>query len=160
MSAKNAPHPPRCSWHNAANVMYVDQPVGTGLSFTTKDNYADNDEQVRPASTSASTFASRVPSIKVGGAHVESSLQQQCLPFRCLAPTPPFPPTRAACVLFRRSPWHSGAHKPCARLCQKPCALSIGKLGPRGQLGGKELPSWQTSFPRRPLASWILITRF
>lgn len=35
-----------CSWHKAANVMYVDQPVGTGLSFTTKDNYADNDLEV------------------------------------------------------------------------------------------------------------------
>lgn len=34
------------SWHNAANVMYVDQPVGTGLSFTTKANYADNDLEV------------------------------------------------------------------------------------------------------------------
>lgn len=37
------------SWHNVANVMYVDQPVGTGLSFTTSDNYADNDLQVRCA---------------------------------------------------------------------------------------------------------------
>lgn len=35
-----------CSWHNAANVMYVDQPVGTGLSFTTKANYADDDLEV------------------------------------------------------------------------------------------------------------------
>lgn len=51
--------PLRCSWHNAANVMYVDQPAGTGLSFTTKDNYADNDQQVRSASTSM--FARRVP---------------------------------------------------------------------------------------------------
>lgn len=34
------------SWHKAANVMYVDQPVGTGLSFTTKGNYADNDLEV------------------------------------------------------------------------------------------------------------------
>lgn len=39
----------RCSWHNLANVMYVDQPVGTGLSFTTRGNYADNDLQVRCA---------------------------------------------------------------------------------------------------------------
>ncbi|CAN0430791.1 unnamed protein product, partial [Ectocarpus sp. 13 AM-2016] len=35
------------SWHNVANVLYVDQPVGTGLSFTTNGNYADNDLQVR-----------------------------------------------------------------------------------------------------------------
>lgn len=34
------------SWHNAANVLYVDQPVGTGLSFTTDSNYANNDLQV------------------------------------------------------------------------------------------------------------------
>ncbi|CAN0181332.1 unnamed protein product [Laminaria digitata] len=34
------------SWHNVANIMYVDQPVGTGLSFTTSDNYADNDIEV------------------------------------------------------------------------------------------------------------------
>lgn len=34
------------SWHEAANVMYVDQPVGTGLSFTTKANYADNESEV------------------------------------------------------------------------------------------------------------------
>ena len=34
------------SWHNVANVMYVDQPVGTGLSFTTSDSYANNDVQV------------------------------------------------------------------------------------------------------------------
>lgn len=34
------------SWHNAANVLYVDQPLGTGLSFTTDSNYANNDLQV------------------------------------------------------------------------------------------------------------------
>ena len=34
------------SWHNVANVMYVDQPVGTGLSFTVSDNYAENDIEV------------------------------------------------------------------------------------------------------------------
>ncbi|CAM9648366.1 unnamed protein product [Ascophyllum nodosum] len=34
------------SWHTAANVLYVDQPLGTGLSFTTDSNYADNDHQV------------------------------------------------------------------------------------------------------------------
>lgn len=37
------------SWHNVANVVYVDQPVGTGLSYTTKGNYADNDLQVGTA---------------------------------------------------------------------------------------------------------------
>lgn len=40
-----------CSWHKAANVMYVDQPVGTGLSFTTNANYADNELEVRLASS-------------------------------------------------------------------------------------------------------------
>ncbi|CAM9939053.1 unnamed protein product [Hapterophycus canaliculatus] len=34
------------SWHNVANVVYVDQPVGTGLSFTTNGNYADDDSQI------------------------------------------------------------------------------------------------------------------
>jgi carboxypeptidase C (cathepsin A) len=35
------------SWHKApAYVVYVDQPVGTGLSFTMSDTYADSDEQV------------------------------------------------------------------------------------------------------------------
>jgi carboxypeptidase D len=35
------------SWHKApAYVVYVDQPVGTGLSFTTSDTYPKNDEQV------------------------------------------------------------------------------------------------------------------
>lgn len=35
------------SWHTApAYVVYVDQPVGTGLSFTTSGDYPTNDEQV------------------------------------------------------------------------------------------------------------------
>ncbi len=31
------------SWHKAANVLYVDQPVGTGWSFTGKKKYCDDD---------------------------------------------------------------------------------------------------------------------
>ena len=35
------------SWHNApAYTLYVDQPVGTGLAFTTSGNYPRNDEMV------------------------------------------------------------------------------------------------------------------
>ncbi|KAG5176491.1 Alpha/Beta hydrolase protein [Tribonema minus] len=34
------------SWHNVANVLYVDQPVGTGLSITADDTYADSEAQV------------------------------------------------------------------------------------------------------------------
>eukprot|EP00579_Thalassiosira_antarctica_P008250 CAMPEP_0201879332 /NCGR_PEP_ID=MMETSP0902-20130614/10241_1 /ASSEMBLY_ACC=CAM_ASM_000551 /TAXON_ID=420261 /ORGANISM="Thalassiosira antarctica, Strain CCMP982" /LENGTH=656 /DNA_ID=CAMNT_0048407131 /DNA_START=25 /DNA_END=1995 /DNA_ORIENTATION=+ len=35
------------SWHNAAAwTMYVDQPVGTGLSFTKKKNYCRNDYEI------------------------------------------------------------------------------------------------------------------
>jgi carboxypeptidase D len=35
------------SWHKApAYMLYIDQPVGTGLSFTTSGNYPDNDERV------------------------------------------------------------------------------------------------------------------
>eukprot|EP00537_Pseudo-nitzschia_pungens_P018192 CAMPEP_0172410434 /NCGR_PEP_ID=MMETSP1061-20121228/76882_1 /TAXON_ID=37318 /ORGANISM="Pseudo-nitzschia pungens, Strain cf. pungens" /LENGTH=814 /DNA_ID=CAMNT_0013146619 /DNA_START=87 /DNA_END=2531 /DNA_ORIENTATION=- len=35
------------SWHNApAYVLYIDQPVGTGLAFTTSGNYPNNDERV------------------------------------------------------------------------------------------------------------------
>jgi carboxypeptidase D len=35
------------SWHLAANVMYVDQPVGTGFSYTSrKDGYAGNDAAI------------------------------------------------------------------------------------------------------------------
>lgn len=35
------------SWHHLADVLYIDQPVGTGLSFTTNhDGYPRNDEQV------------------------------------------------------------------------------------------------------------------
>ena len=35
------------SWHRLpANVLYIDQPVGTGLSFTTTEDYCSNDEEV------------------------------------------------------------------------------------------------------------------
>ncbi len=35
------------SWHNAANMLFVDQPVGTGFSFTKlKNGYAKNDESI------------------------------------------------------------------------------------------------------------------
>ena len=35
------------SWHNApAYVVYIDQPVGTGISFTTNGNYPSNDHEV------------------------------------------------------------------------------------------------------------------
>ena len=35
------------SWHNAANLIFVDQPVGTGLSYTlSRDGYASNDEMI------------------------------------------------------------------------------------------------------------------
>ena len=34
------------SWHTVANMLYVDQPVGTGLSFTTVDDYADDEAEV------------------------------------------------------------------------------------------------------------------
>lgn len=34
------------SWHKAGNLLFVDQPVGTGLSFTSKDGSAKNDEAV------------------------------------------------------------------------------------------------------------------
>lgn len=35
------------SWHNAANVLFLDQPVGTGLSYTiARDGYATNDDVI------------------------------------------------------------------------------------------------------------------
>ena len=34
------------SWHRCANLLFIDQPVGTGLSFTRKRRYAKNDEEV------------------------------------------------------------------------------------------------------------------
>ena len=38
------------SWHNAANMLYVDQPVGTGFSYTArKDGYATSDQAVNEA---------------------------------------------------------------------------------------------------------------
>jgi carboxypeptidase D len=37
----------RHSWHNVANLLVIDQPVGTGLSYTrAKDGYAGNDQAV------------------------------------------------------------------------------------------------------------------
>ncbi|CAM9862355.1 unnamed protein product, partial [Discosporangium mesarthrocarpum] len=33
-------------WHKKSNLLYVDQPLGTGLSFTTNKDYADNDLEV------------------------------------------------------------------------------------------------------------------
>lgn len=39
MSISVHPH----SWHNRANVLYIDQPVGTGFSFTGQRQYCDND---------------------------------------------------------------------------------------------------------------------
>ena len=35
------------SWHQEANLLFIDQPVGTGLSFTTvRDGLAKNDETI------------------------------------------------------------------------------------------------------------------
>jgi carboxypeptidase D len=34
------------SWHNAANILFVDQPVGTGLAYTKKAKYPKNDEEL------------------------------------------------------------------------------------------------------------------
>jgi len=39
MSVKVHPH----SWHHVANVLYIDQPVGTGFSFTGKRQYCNDD---------------------------------------------------------------------------------------------------------------------
>ena len=39
MSINVHPH----SWHNMANVLYIDQPVGTGFSFTGQRQYCDDD---------------------------------------------------------------------------------------------------------------------
>lgn len=37
----------RASWHNAANILFVDQPVGTGFAYTkSKDGYATNDNMI------------------------------------------------------------------------------------------------------------------
>ena len=45
-SVHTAPHFTLCSWQTVANMLYVDQPVGTGLSFTTVDDYADDEAEV------------------------------------------------------------------------------------------------------------------
>ena len=34
------------SWHYAANLLFIDQPVGTGMSYTRKNGYAGSDEAV------------------------------------------------------------------------------------------------------------------
>lgn len=34
------------SWHNTANMLFIDQPVGTGLSFTKSKSYPTNDKEV------------------------------------------------------------------------------------------------------------------
>ena len=33
-------------WNKAANLLFIDQPVGTGLSFTRSGNYAKNDDAI------------------------------------------------------------------------------------------------------------------
>ena len=34
------------SWHNIGNLLFIDQPVGTGLSYTTRGRYPKNDEEL------------------------------------------------------------------------------------------------------------------
>ena len=34
------------SWHNAANMLFIDQPVGTGLSYTKSSSYPHNDNEI------------------------------------------------------------------------------------------------------------------
>jgi carboxypeptidase C (cathepsin A) len=34
------------SWHHAANMLYIDQPVGTGMSWTNTYRYDNSDEIV------------------------------------------------------------------------------------------------------------------
>jgi carboxypeptidase C (cathepsin A) len=34
------------SWHKHANLLFVDQPVGTGFSYTGKHKYASSNEEV------------------------------------------------------------------------------------------------------------------
>ena len=34
------------SWHHAANLLFIDQPVGTGLSFTRNKNYCKSDDAI------------------------------------------------------------------------------------------------------------------
>ena len=34
------------SWHKSANLLFLDQPVGTGLSYTNSGTYAKNDNDV------------------------------------------------------------------------------------------------------------------
>ena len=34
------------SWHHAGNVLFIDQPVGTGMSFTKNRNYCKSDDAI------------------------------------------------------------------------------------------------------------------
>lgn len=80
------------SWHNVANVMYVDQPAGTGLSFTNHNNYADNDSQVPGVEERPHTAVA-----KGNGLRRLPSQQQQQQQSRVISAFIPFaPPPRIA----------------------------------------------------------------